>query len=80
MDPPSFFAETRISEDPVRNVQPKGHEIIEGDEKLPSARKQKRSGLGENCGQGVGYGGYSVEQIRRKARPAQPIAKEGDGC
>jgi hypothetical protein len=42
-------------------VQPKGHENVEGDDKHPAGKKERRSGLGKNYGQGVGYGGYSAE-------------------
>ncbi len=42
-------------------VQPKGHEIAEGDDKHPGGWKRKRSGLGENYQHGVGCGGYSAE-------------------
>jgi hypothetical protein len=56
-----------MNEDPRGDAQRKGHEIVEGDEKHPSGKKQKRSGLGRNYGQGVGYGGYSVEQDQAKA-------------
>ncbi len=57
-----------MSEDPGKEVQPKGHEIVEGDDKHPSGKKQKRTGLGKNYGQGVGYGGYSVEQNQAKSQ------------
>ncbi len=57
-----------MSEDKGGDVQPKGHEIVEGDEKHPSGKKEKRSGLGKDYGQGVGYGGYSVEQDEAKSK------------
>jgi hypothetical protein len=38
----------KMSEDPRGDVQPKGHEIVEGDEKHPSGKKEKRSGFGRN--------------------------------
>ncbi len=57
-----------MSKEAGGEVQPKGHEIVEGDEKHPSGRKQKRTGLGKNYGQGVGYGGYSVEQDQAKSQ------------
>lgn len=50
------------------DVQKKGHEIVEGDHKHPTGRGKKRSGLGENYGQSVGYGGYSVEQEQAKSQ------------
>jgi hypothetical protein len=51
-----------MSTEKSAEVQHKGHEIVDGDEKHPAGKKQRRSGLGKNYGQGVGYGGYSVEQ------------------
>ncbi len=70
-----------MSDDKGEEVQRKGHEIVEGDEKHPAGgRKQKRSGLGENYGQGVGYGGYSVEQDQAKSQTGTADhVKQGGG-
>ena len=61
--------------------QPKGNENVEGDDKHPSGKKEKRSGLGENYGQGVGYGGYSVEQDQAKSQTgtADHVKRPSDG-
>ncbi|MGA7324172.1 MAG: hypothetical protein WBX25_06770 [Rhodomicrobium sp.] len=53
---------------PGDDVQPKGHENVEGDDKHPSGWKKKRSGLGKDYGQGVGYGGYSSELDQAKSQ------------
>ncbi len=68
-----------MSDDKGDDVQRKGHEIVEGDGKHPGGKK-KRSGLGENYGQGVGYGGYSVEQDQAKSRTGTADhVKQGGG-
>ena len=64
------------------DVQPKGHEIVEADDKHPSGRKKKRSGLGEKYGQGVGYGGYSVEldQAKSQTGTADHMKEKDEGA
>jgi hypothetical protein len=49
-----------MSTDHSAEVQQKGHEIVEGDERHPADKKQKRSGLGKNYGQ--------VEQDQAKSQ------------
>jgi len=61
-----------MDEDRGADVQRKGHEIVEGDEKHPAGAKKRHSGLGENYGQGVGYGGSSVEQDQGRSQTATP--------
>jgi len=69
-----------MSTDKSAEVQHKGHETAEGDEKHPAGKRQKRSGLGENYGQGVGYGGYSVEKDQAKSQTGTADhVKEGGG-
>ncbi len=48
--------------------QPKGHENVEGDDKHPSGTEKKRSGLGKQYGQSIGYGGYDVELDQAKSQ------------
>ena len=57
-----------MAEDPSKDVQKKGHEIVEGGEKHPGGAKKRHSGLGKNYGQGIGYGGYSAEQDQAKSQ------------
>ena len=70
-----------MSENDQEEVQRKGHEIVEGDEKLPGGAKKRHSGFGKNYGQGAGYGGYSVEQdqARSQTGTADLVKKRGDG-
>ncbi len=57
-----------MSEKDEEEVQHKGHEIVEGDEKHPGGAKKRHSGFGKNYGQGAGYGGYSVEQDQARSQ------------
>ena len=69
-----------MTQDKHEDVQRKGHEIVEGDEKHPGGKKKRHSGLGQDYGQGVGYGGYSVEQDQAKSQTGTADhVKEGKG-
>ncbi len=57
-----------MSEKGEEEVQHKGHEIVEGDEKHPGGARKRHSGFGKNYGQGAGYGGYSVEQNQAQSQ------------
>ncbi len=61
-------------------IDRKGHEIAPGDRKHPSGRDRRRSGLGRNYGQGVGYGGYDVEldQAESQTGTADHVRKGED--
>jgi len=68
-----------MSKEDRADVQRKGHEIVEGDEKHPGGAKKRHSGLGKEYGQGVGYGGHSVEQDQGRSQTATPDRrKKGD--
>jgi hypothetical protein len=80
VDPPYFLNWGHCSTEKSAEVQHKGHETVEGDEKHPAGKKQRRSGLGKNYGQGVGYCGYSVEQEQAKSLTGTgDHVKEGGG-
>ncbi len=61
-----------------KDVEKKGHENVEADDKHPTGRGKDRSGLGKNYGQGIGYGGHGVEQDQAKSQTGTPDRiKEG---
>lgn len=45
-------------------VSKRGHEIDKGDRKHPGAEPKKSGGLGQDYGQGIGYGGHSQEKAQ----------------
>lgn len=49
-----------------------GFGIVEADEKHLTGKTKKPEALGKNYGQGVGYGGYSVEQDQGKSQTGTP--------
>ena len=59
----------------------KGTRLSKATRSTPAGKKQKPSGLGEHYGQGVGYGGYSVEQDQAKSQTgtADHLKKGGGG-
>lgn len=73
------MAAGKKTEDPSDEVQRRGFGTDEGDNKHPGSRPKKGGGLGQDYGQGIGYGGYSSETNQGRSQTgAEKLTDRGE--